>query len=233
MAYSANREDVIPNGVIRALNTIGRGRKYSGLRQDMIENTASCAQATFRGKWKETYLQRLAFVDNDNTLTQEEKDEAKLDLTLLKDRSNILYSKDEMYRCGKCGRLGYMIIWCHHCVADFLRDEATKWTSGNEYINRQILLAQIKAPIPEAIPEWIPYEKLANVHYLTQGGYASIYTATYMGGLYTRWRETTRTLSRGLTEFKVVLKRLKDYNQPEINFRNEVSTASHFLLHLY
>ncbi|CAG8486255.1 11699_t:CDS:2 [Scutellospora calospora] len=198
-----------------------RGWKYSKLNQSKIESVISRAQDAFLGKWKESYLKRLSFVDNDNTLTQDEKDEAKLNLTILKDRDNLLNRKGETYRCDTCDKLGYMIIWCHHCVADFLRDNASKWTSGNEYIDRQIYLAQMRGPIPEAIPEWIPYELLTNVSYLTQGGCASIYSATYNRGLYTRWEKATRTLSRGLIGFKVVLKKL-NLNNEEVNLRDEL-----------
>ncbi|CAG8844500.1 24557_t:CDS:2, partial [Racocetra persica] len=164
-----------------------------------IESVIYRAQSAFPGRGNEVYLQRFAFVDDDNTLTQEEKDDAKLNLAIFKDRDNLLYKQDKTYRCD---------------------DEATKWTSSDEYIDRQILLAQTRAPLPEAIPEWIPYELLTDVHFLSKGGYASVYTATYMRGLYTRWSKTTRTLSRGLTQFKVILKKL-DWDQQENDLKNE------------
>ncbi|CAG8567980.1 26272_t:CDS:2 [Dentiscutata erythropus] len=216
----ADWKDVIQNSITRNLNSL-RGYKYSKLREDMIESVIERAQHAFSGECNVVYLRRIAFVYDDNRLTQEEKDDAILSLTMIKDRYNLLYGKDVTYRCDICDRSGYMIVWCQHCVVDFLQDEATKWTSMDKHIDRQILLAQTRAPIPEAIPEWIPYELLRNVDYLTQGGYASVYTATYMRGLYTRWMKTTKTLSRGLTHFKVVLKKL-NWNQPENDFKNEL-----------
>ncbi|CAG8520793.1 16612_t:CDS:2 [Dentiscutata heterogama] len=216
----ADWKDVIQNSITRTLNS-PRGFKYSKLREDKIESVINRSQDAFSGKWNVVYLRRIAFVYNDNILTQEEKDDAILSLTMLKDRDNLLYGKDVTYRCDICDRSGYMIVWCQHCVVDFLQDETTKWTSMDKHIDRQILLAQTRAPIPDAIPEWIPYELLRDVDYLTQGGYASVYTATYMRGLYARWRKTTRTLSRGLTHFKVVLKKL-NWNHPENDFKNEL-----------
>ncbi|CAG8803539.1 41274_t:CDS:2, partial [Gigaspora margarita] len=227
MAYStdwADWKDMIQNSITRNINS-PRGYKYNNLREDKIESVIDRAQIAFPGKWKETYLRRIAFVYDDNILTQEEKDDAITTLTMFKDGYNSLYSKDDTYKCDICHRSGYMIIWCQYCVIDFLQNEATKWTSMDKSIDRQILLAQTRAPIPEAIPEWIPYELLRNVDYLTQGGYASVYTATYMRGLYTRWRKTTKTLSRGLTQFKVVLKKLNW--KPENNFKDELKN------HLY
>jgi len=199
----------------------------SSNRQEVIRSVIIRAQYTIIGKGNEVYYQRLAFIDSDNTLTPAEKSEAKNDLRLNTDRENLFYIKDKTHhKCDACGRLGYMMSWCQHCVTDFLREAATKWTSGNEYVDRKILQVQLRTPIPGAITEWIPYDLLNDVRYLTEGGCATIYSARYMRGLYSKWNEKTRTLSRGPVAYQVVLKRLNTWDQSDVEFGNEVCVAN-------
>ena len=40
---------------------------------------------------------------------------------------------------------------------------------------------------PSLIPEWIPYNNLQNIEYLTKGGFSEIYTADLIDGAYDEW----------------------------------------------
>ena len=42
----------------------------------------------------------------------------------------------------------------------------------------------MKAIMPGKIAEWIPYNKLQDIEYLTEGGYSKIYTAVWNDGCY-------------------------------------------------
>jgi hypothetical protein len=41
--------------------------------------------------------------------------------------------------------------------------------------------------MPDKAVEWIPYNKLQNIEYLTRGGCSEIYTADWIGGCYYEW----------------------------------------------
>ncbi|KAF0529884.1 hypothetical protein F8M41_012566 [Gigaspora margarita] len=85
----ADWKDMIQNSITSNLDS-PRGLKYNKLRENMIESVIARAQSAFPGIWKETYLRRIAFVYDDNTLTQEEKDNAISSLTMFKDRDIII-----------------------------------------------------------------------------------------------------------------------------------------------
>ncbi|EXX57610.1 hypothetical protein RirG_205560 [Rhizophagus irregularis DAOM 197198w] len=66
---------------------------------------------------------------------------------------------------------------------------------------------------PNVIIEWIPYNNLKNIKYLTKGGYSEIYTAEWTDGNFIEWDSTQQQLKRiggpGLVQ-NVVLKRLEN-----------------------
>ena len=68
-------------------------------------------------------------------------------------------------------------LYCEHCVRNYLKARFSNWTSGNNDINNLIQECQIKTLIPDGIVEWVPYNNLLNVKYLTKGGFSEIYTA--------------------------------------------------------
>ena len=49
---------------------------------------------------------------------------------------------------------------------------------------------------PDRIVEWIPYNHLQNIKYLTRGGYSEIYTAGWTDGRYFEWNTKKRQLVR-------------------------------------
>src|ERR1044072_1691274 len=167
-------------------------------------------QCTVEGRnWNEKYPGMLALVDGDDTLSLAEKDMVKQALTKIKDKENLLFYKEQKYKCDVCKREGYTIFWCQNCVTDFLLNEATKWTTGNDYVNWAILRTQIRAPLPEIIPEWFPYELFKGRRCIAEGGCTTIYGAYLTRGTYSDcWNKETKSLSRykGIKTF--VLKQL-------------------------
>ena len=62
---------------------------------------------------------------------------------------------------------------------------------------------------PSGIAEWIPYNNLQNIEYLTEGGCSKIYTADWIDGGYEEWDTKKQQLIRFGT-FKVILKSLEN-----------------------
>ncbi|RIA84267.1 kinase-like domain-containing protein [Glomus cerebriforme] len=62
---------------------------------------------------------------------------------------------------------------------------------------------------PQKIVEWIPYNNLQNISYLTKGGCSEIYTADWVDGPYHKWDNRKQRLRR-LGKCEVILKRLEN-----------------------
>jgi hypothetical protein len=79
----------------------------------------------------------------------------------------------------------------------------------------------MKTHIPHRIVEWIPYNNLQNVKYLTEGGCSKIYTADWINGPYNKWNNKEQQLKRwGI--YKVILKRLENVERSSRNWFDEV-----------
>ncbi|POG69530.1 kinase-like domain-containing protein [Rhizophagus irregularis DAOM 181602=DAOM 197198] len=62
---------------------------------------------------------------------------------------------------------------------------------------------------PDTVIEWIPYNNLENIKYLTKGGFSEIYTAERIDGPYEEWDSKEQQLIRFGT-LAVILKELKN-----------------------
>ena len=86
------------------------------------------------------------------------------------------------YIIKKCLKL--LILYCEHCVQNYLKAKFSNWTSENNDIDNLIQKCQLETLTPSLIIEWIPYNHLQDIKYLTKGGCSEIYTATWIGGSY-------------------------------------------------
>ena len=75
--------------------------------------------------------------------------------------------------------------------------------------------------LPSLIPEWIPYNNLQNIKYLTEGECSKIYTATWINGYYNEWDSKKQQLKRFGGQ-KVILKRLENVENANRNWLEEV-----------
>ena len=78
--------------------------------------------------------------------------------------------------------------------------------------------------MPENVIEWIPYNKLENIEYLTKGGFSEIYLAGWIDGRYYEWDNKNQCLKRE-HEFKsqvVVLKKLENVESANRSWFDEV-----------
>ena len=75
--------------------------------------------------------------------------------------------------------------------------------------------------LPEKIVEWIPYDNLKNIEYLTKGGCSEIYTAKWIGGCYEEWDSKEKKLIRNY-DIYVVLKELENVESANRSWLEEV-----------
>src|ERR1051325_3856311 len=120
----------------------------------------------------------------DESLTNDEKSEAIKYLNINFDYNKILRNEGAKRICENCQDECLATLFCEHCVRNYLKANFENWTSGNNDIDDLIQKCQMETLVPDKIPEWIQYNHLINIKYLTKGGFSEIYTADWIGGRY-------------------------------------------------
>ncbi|GBC12250.2 kinase-like domain-containing protein [Rhizophagus irregularis DAOM 181602=DAOM 197198] len=87
---------------------------------------------------------------------------------------------------------------------------------------------QMKTLFPYGIIEWIPYEKLQNIKFLTKGGYSEIYTANWINGGYVGWHTKKQQLKKLGKRQKVILKTLGNVGSENKRWFDEVCNLNVF-----
>ncbi|POG74114.1 kinase-like domain-containing protein [Rhizophagus irregularis DAOM 181602=DAOM 197198] len=145
----------------------------------------------------------------DNFLTNDEKTYAIKDLNKTYDKNKINYNSGTRRICETCNQECLATLYCEYCVQNYLKANFSNWTSGNNDIDNLIQKCQIEALHPQMIIEWIPYNNLQNIKYLTKGGFSEIYTTVWIDGGYTEWDSKEQKLIR-FGRQKVILKGLEN-----------------------
>ena len=66
---------------------------------------------------------------------------------------------DQSYElCSDCNQPKTYCDWCQNCSSKRFKQEFSKWTSGNQHIDRFIQDAQLKARNTKEVIEWTPYD---------------------------------------------------------------------------
>ena len=193
----------------------------TALRWGLIHLARNQAMFVNPGNVNETYEAEMRHIENNDSLTNEEKDKAKDKIIEFKDYQNLLFLKGPKYRCDICGKEGYTISFCEHCARETLQSKFSTWTSGNDVIDNAIREAQIKDPRPGSIIEWIEYEDLTDVKYFAEGGCSKIYTATWTKGFFEKYEKAKKEFIRSIPQV-VILKQLDNSNNPDKEFLKEV-----------
>jgi len=89
--------------------------------------------------------------------------------------------------CSDCNQPKTSSKWCQNCNSKRFQQDFNKWTSGNEFIDKFIQDAQLKARNYKEVIEWIPYNHLRNINYLAQGGFSIVYKAIWLDGNIWYW----------------------------------------------
>ncbi|GES79976.1 kinase-like domain-containing protein [Rhizophagus clarus] len=94
------------------------------------------------------------------------------------------------------------------------------------------------ATLPDVVIEWIPYNDLQDIKYLTKGGFSEIYTAIWNSGKYQKWDSKERRLIR-LGRQPVILKRLENIESTNKRWFEEaeshltISNKSPYIIQCY
>ncbi|GBB84710.1 hypothetical protein RclHR1_01130006, partial [Rhizophagus clarus] len=145
----------------------------------------------------------------DKSLTKDEKSYAIKILNEDFDKYKILLNEGTKRICENCHDECLATLYCEHCVRNYLKSSFSNWTSGNNDIDNLIQQCQMETFRPDRIVEWIPYNKLQNIKYLTKGGYSEIYGAYWIDGRYDEWNSKEKQLKRK-GGHDVVLKKLEN-----------------------
>ncbi|POG72688.1 hypothetical protein GLOIN_2v1592755, partial [Rhizophagus irregularis DAOM 181602=DAOM 197198] len=137
------------------------------------------------------------------------------------DRDKIIYNEGTRRVCENCNQKCLATLYCEYCVRNYLKYNFSNWTSGNNVIDNLIKNCQIETFIPSKIIEWISYNNLENIKYLTKGGFSEIYTADWIDGRYVVWDSKVPQLVRYGTH-NVILKELKNFENASQSWFEEV-----------
>jgi hypothetical protein len=160
---------------------------------------------------------RRQSVLTDESLTKDERLFAARMVDRIYDGDKILYNTGTKRICEDCNQECLATLYCEYCVRNYLEKKVSNYTLNHD-IDDLIKSCQKKALMPNMIVEWIPYNKLQNIKYLTEGGFSEIYTASWIDGRYDEWDSNERKLKR-IGRHDVVLKKLENVNQ---RWREEV-----------
>jgi hypothetical protein len=163
----------------------------------------------------------------DSSLTNDEKTEAIKIRTRIYDRQKILYNEGTRRICENCKEECLATSFCEYCVRNYLKAKFSNWTSGNNDIDNLIQNCQMETYDPESIVEWIPYNNLKSIKYLTKGGFSEIYTAVWIDGGYEEWDSKKQHLIR-FRNYRVVLKNLGDIESASQNWFEEVCSLKYY-----
>ena len=103
---------------------------------------------------------------DDESLTIEEKAEAVKMLTMNHDNSKLLYNIGTKRICENCSLECLATLFCEHCIRNYLKNNFSNWTSGNNDIDNLIQECQMESIRPDQIIEWIPYNNLQDIKYI-------------------------------------------------------------------
>ena len=157
----------------------------------------------------------------DKSLTKDEKSYAMKILNEIFDHNKIFHNEGTKRICENCQDECLATLYCEHCVRNYLKAKFSNWTSGNNDIDNLIQKCQMETLSPEKIIEWIPYNNLQNIKYLTKGGCSEIYTADWVNGRYEEWDSKNQQLKRFGGQ-AIILKKLENVESANRSWFEEV-----------
>src|SRR5207244_6120518 len=168
---------------------------------------------------QKTYF--LQLVEGNRELSEIEKRYCRERFIYNFELNNALYKLGEPRKCDKCQTTRYSDKFCERCISLHLQSLFNTWTSGNEIIDDFIHKCQILSSLPQSILEWIPFEEFENIEKLTEGGFSTIYTATWTRGSIIDYDENKKEFTH-IGAQNVVLKSLNNSINPGKPFFDEV-----------
>src|SRR5207244_2357878 len=124
----------------------------------------------------------LQLVEGNEELSEIEKRYCREKYICWFELQNAVCKLGESKECDECQITRYSDKYCERCISLHLQSLFNTWTSGNEIIDDFIHQCQMLSSLPPNILEWIPFDQFIKVEKLTEGGFSSIYTATWTKG---------------------------------------------------
>ncbi|CAB4424241.1 unnamed protein product [Rhizophagus irregularis] len=185
----------------------------STIRRELIYATANRAYSlidyNIHTDMHKQHEFRKQFILDDKLLTDDEKTEAIKKITENYDRNKVLYNSGTKRICDNCNQECLATLYCEYCVHNYLKANFKNWTSGNNDIDNLIQKCQLETLMPNNVIEWISFNNLKDIKYLTKGGFSEIYTAVWIDGEYEEWDSKEKRLTR-FGSMDVVLKGLEN-----------------------
>ena len=73
--------------------------------------------------------------------------------------------------------------WCNSCQVNYLKENFTKWTSGNEKIDNFIQEMQLKInDVQDLVFEWISYNQFFDIKEVDKDDFSTAYSAKWKDG---------------------------------------------------
>ena len=124
--------------------------------------------------------------------------------------------------CSYCNNPFTEELWCKECDPCKIIEG---WTSGNSDIDKFIKDTMYNARNNnyKQFLEWVPFDRFTDINQIGEGGFAKVYSATWMDGKanykydYGSWKKLH------LKSMKVALKRLNGSQNISAEYLNEVS----------
>src|SRR5947207_2555411 len=94
-----------------------------------------------------------------------------------KDYIMVLDGKYVAKYCVKCDKIytDTYYKWCRPCQTNYLKENFTNWTSGNEKIDDFIQKMQLKINDPwDIVFEWIPYDQFNDIKEICKDCFATV-----------------------------------------------------------
>ena len=132
--------------------------------------------------------------------------------------------------CSYCDKPFTKKLWCEECDPFRIMEG---WTSGNSVIDKFIKDTMCK-PADYGLKnekgnypflEWVPFDKFTDIKEIGEGGFAKVYSATWIDGYYSyqcRYNNRNGSWKRESEHKKVALKRLNGSQNMTDKYLNEV-----------
>ncbi|PKC55822.1 kinase-like protein [Rhizophagus irregularis] len=197
------------------------------IRKELVNTVNNKAYALTDPNIQNTLDKKFEFIKKtvlaDKSLTKNEKSYVIKELNKNFDYYKLLYNKGTKRICENCHDECLATLFCEHCVRNYLKSNFSNWTSENSNIDNLIQQCQMETLILNRIVEWIPYNNLQNINYLTKGGFSEIYTADWTDGRYNKWDSKEKQLKR-LGSQSVILKKLENVESANRSWFEESRT---------
>src|ERR1051325_3524297 len=132
----------------------------SAIREELVNATLNSAYNLINTDIQDNFHKVNEFLQQtvlaDEYLTEDEKTNAIRKLNKAYDRDKIIYNEGTKRICENCNQECLATLYCEHCVRNYLMENFSNWTSGNDDIDNLIQKCQMETLVPSKTIEWIP-----------------------------------------------------------------------------